>query len=654
MHGERRPSPYVGRRPFRGADQYRFFGRADEARRVADLWLTERLTILTSVAGAGRTSLLNAGIIPLVESSDIDILPVGRGYRGTAFPLAALAEQNPHTLALLSNWSPGDHEVQLAALGVYDFLRKRPAKYDRLGHPVPLLAAIDQIEEILAPRPGSHWEAFAADLVTALKELPHLRLLLSVAEDYRAELTQSLRRLWDGEPATVTLGQLPADAALHAVRSPAAESDRSYAPGVAETLVESLTGADGDIDAALLQVVCAGLWAALPESARAVTARDLTGLVGPVLEEFCADVITAVAVDQVLPVAELAGWLREAFVTGAGAGAPVRVPEGPEPVASMPPEVLRALRARHLLAVGWDGGSRWYELRHQSLTRALLRVSARDPRVLEAAVQPRPVDYLRAAEGAMTAGDLDRAEGHAGEALRMGGQEPDVRVCGEAESLLGNVAYARGNPAAAELRYRAAAGIFEILQDTPAVAGLLAAIGKVLLAQGRPAQAVDYLHSAAGRLPNDVTVQTGLAWALWHAGQRRAAVEVLTSVLAIDGGAPAALRARGEILADMGDAEGALRDLDRIRPSESASTLAAHGLALAMTSGPSAADPKIGAALSRAPDSGPVLLYAARAAALGEQPDVAADLARRAVNARDPAVPAHQRQQALTLLGQAD
>jgi tetratricopeptide (TPR) repeat protein len=103
------------------------------------------------------------------------------------------------------------------------------------------------------------------------------------------------------------------------------------------------------------------------------------------------------------------------------------------------------------------------------------------------------------------------------------------------------------------------------LQDDPAVARLLAAIGKSLRAQGRGAEAVDELRAAVGRVPNDLTVQTELGRTLWQLGHQQAAIAVLTGVLAIDGNAPEALRARGEIFADMGDAENALRDLDRVR-----------------------------------------------------------------------------------------
>jgi tetratricopeptide (TPR) repeat protein len=123
-------------------------------------------------------------------------------------------------------------------------------------------------------------------------------------------------------------------------------------------------------------------------------------------------------------------------------------------------------------------------------------------------------------------------------------------------------------------------------------------------------------------------------------------------VLAIDGNAPEALRARGEFLADVGDAESALRDLDRVRRRQRPSARAARGLALATLHNRGSADQEIDTALSEAPDSGPVLLYAARVAALDGDPAMAADLARRALAATDPPLPPHQREAALRLLNQ--
>ena len=189
------------------------------------------------------------------------------------------------------------------------------------------------------------------------------------------------------------------------------------------------------------------------------------------------------------------------------------------------------------------------------------------------------------------------------------------------------------------------------MRDTEAVASHLAAVGQTLLAQGQPAEAVQTLQAAVDRIPHDLLVQTELGWALWELGQARAAVAVLTGVLAIDRGNPDALRARGEILADLGDARDALRDLDRVEQHDRPSTRAARGLARAEP-GDRGGDGEIEGALAAAPRNGPVLLYAARTEALGGNKVAALELTRRALNATDPAPPPHQREAALALLGQ--
>ena len=117
----------------------------------------------------------------------------------------------------------------------------------------------------------------------------------------------------------------------------------------------------------------------------------------------------------------------------------------------------------------------------------------------------------------------------------------------------------------------------------------------------------------------------------------------------MDGHSADALRARGEILADLGEAEKALRDLDRVRRPRWPSVQAARALALATLRRPGAADEEIGAALTEAPDNGQVLLYAARVGALGGDRVMAANLARRAEAADNPALSPHQLEQARKL-----
>jgi tetratricopeptide (TPR) repeat protein len=657
--------PYVGGRPFTRDDSAVFFGRAAEIAEVAELWRRHRLTVLFGASGVGLTSLVRAGLAPRGTDLSVDVLPVGRISQGSVFPVAALPEHNPHTLALLSTWSPDEPQTRLADLTIVDFLRKR-RRYtrhpDAYGRARVLLSVIDQAEELLTGQleGGRFSAAFIDELAEALAEISELHVLFCVRSDYKGDLVARLASSGCAVGAQFELRALSPAAALEAVRLPSANAGRPMATGVAEEIVARLTDAGdrdaGEVPPALLQGVCTRLWRAVPEHVHETTDLELhrLGGVGQLLADHCDRAVAAVSDDHGLSVEELWSWLREWFVTELGQRA--FVDEGLGTTRGMPNVVVRALRDRHLLTADLRAGSRWYALQHDCLVatvrQALGRLRGRALLARFPVREESQADLLGAAEAAIASGDLALARRHAERTLRDSSAQ-DLRLSADAESLLGNVAYGLGDMAEAEIRYRAAAVLAETLQDTPLVARLLAAIGRTLLVRGQHREAVEYLYGAVARIPADLTVQTELAWSLWHAGQQQAAVDVLTAVLAVDGSAPEALRARGEILADLGDAEDALRDLDRVRRDRWPSSRAARALALATLRRLTAAEPEIDDAISRAPDNGPVLLYAARVAALMRDPGIAAGLALRAVNAREPAVPPHQRREALRLIEMA-
>jgi tetratricopeptide (TPR) repeat protein len=547
---------------------------------------------------------------------------------------------------------------------VPDFLRRRNKRTDSYGRPLPVLAAIDQTEELFTDPTHRHRHLgpFIDELVEALDEHPNLHLLLLIRDSFRMDLSVYEHSL--GQESQVWFHLLPLipETAVEAVTGPLRGTDRSFAPGVAEELVDGLRTSEivnaagqqstvvaEDIEPTLLQVVCSHLWEALPEDIHIIAFRELNIYANVVrtLAEFCGRTLTAIADDRGLPVTELRTWLQRTFITELGRKSTVN--EELTSTAGMPNEVLRALENRHIIKAEHQAGSRWYELQHDRLIEPVRRL---DDTALGPVSQPEAAEHLRTAAEALAAGELALAQQQAERALRDSAAT-NLRLRAEVESFLGNIAHEQGKPTEAEARYRAAAPLFEVLQDTPAVARLLAAIGKSLLAQGRRAEAVDELRAAVDRVPNDLTVQTELGWTLWHQGQHVAAIAVLTGVLAIDGNAPEALRARGEILADMGDAERALRDLNRVRRQHRPTTRAARGVALATLSNQGAANQEIDAALIEAPDSGPVLLYAARVAMLSGNLTIAADLARRAIQAEEPPLPPHQREAALKLLDQS-
>jgi tetratricopeptide (TPR) repeat protein len=304
-----------------------------------------------------------------------------------------------------------------------------------------------------------------------------------------------------------------------------------------------------------------------------------------------------------------------------------------------------------LLSVRLRSGARWYELLADRLIQPLRDAVDEFPPGID------PVQHRAAAERALARGELDVAQRYAEVALRDSPQT-ELRLRAEIESLLGNIAAESGESAAAkaeaESHFRAAAGHFEMLRDTPAVASQLAAVGQMLVARQRAADAVDVLRAARDRAPSDPVIRTDLALALWGLGEGRAAVTVLNAVLAVDGGNTVALRARGEILAELEEKEAARQavlDLARVSLDERPATRAARGLALARLGDRSGADLEVDDAVTEAPWNGAVLLHAAQAKALNGDEDAAEELARRAVNASDPGLPAYHRAVARQLAG---
>ena len=58
--------PYVGPRPFERKDQTLFFGRDREADDLLSLVVAYEAVLFYAQSGAGKTSLINAGLLPFL------------------------------------------------------------------------------------------------------------------------------------------------------------------------------------------------------------------------------------------------------------------------------------------------------------------------------------------------------------------------------------------------------------------------------------------------------------------------------------------------------------------------------------------------------------------------------------------------------------
>ena len=71
-----RANPYVGPRSFQDGET--IYGRKREASKLLNLLIAERVVVLHSPSGAGKSSLLQAALLPLLREENFTVLPIMR------------------------------------------------------------------------------------------------------------------------------------------------------------------------------------------------------------------------------------------------------------------------------------------------------------------------------------------------------------------------------------------------------------------------------------------------------------------------------------------------------------------------------------------------------------------------------------------------
>ncbi len=69
-----RPNPYVGPRSFQTGEK--LFGRDGEIADLLDLLIARRIVLLYSPSGAGKTSLIQAGLMPPLPGEGFYVRPL--------------------------------------------------------------------------------------------------------------------------------------------------------------------------------------------------------------------------------------------------------------------------------------------------------------------------------------------------------------------------------------------------------------------------------------------------------------------------------------------------------------------------------------------------------------------------------------------------
>lgn len=384
-----RPNPYVGPRSLRAGE--RLYGRDGEVERLFHLLLAQRIVLLYSPSGAGKTSLLQAGLLPRLRAEGFHVHPVVRV--GTPPPAGSTGLDRYSLSALLSLEDDGVDELDMAALlrhSLASYLEGRRAER-REDPDAPEVLIIDQFEEILTtdPTATAARRAFFAGLGAALRDA-RVWLIASMREDYIAGLDPYRDALPTGLRATFRLDLLGREAALAAVRGPAEAAGVRFEPDAAGALVDDLRvvqvqGLDGSVttergphvEPVHLQVVCEGLWRRLGPDERTIGAGHLRALgdVDAALASYYDAQVEAAARASATPERTLRQWIGRRLVTAAGLR--TQVLQTPAATQGLANAALQALVDAHLLRTDTRRGMTWFELAHDRIVRPLIASNAR-------------------------------------------------------------------------------------------------------------------------------------------------------------------------------------------------------------------------------------------------------------------------------------
>jgi hypothetical protein len=371
-------NPYVGPASFTKEDSNRFFGRAAETRELASLVIARRAVLLYAQSGAGKTSLLQASLVPELERKRVATFPISR-VTGSA----DLSSANLYIENALANLFPGKPHGRTFEEAFGEVLSANAN-----GRSQPHLLIFDQFEEIYTfhPELTDQRTTFFEQLGQCLATYPQLSLLLSMREDYLADLEANAAMLPDRIRTRMRLERLGVESSLEAIRGPAALAEMPFAAGAAEKLVDNLrrirTGTPGTNGFALgqyvepvqLQIACRQLWAGIStDKSRKKTTIDADDIdkyarVDDALTQFYRDSLTAAKKSGVTE-RVLRRWFGERLITPAGTrGLAFRSDKDTE---GLPNEAVDILDHCHIIRTDLRGGKPWYELAHDRLVEPI-------------------------------------------------------------------------------------------------------------------------------------------------------------------------------------------------------------------------------------------------------------------------------------------
>lgn len=415
----RRDNPFVG--PESIPPGAAIYGRGRETTSVLNMLVAERIVLLYSPSGAGKTSLVNAGLRPALIDDDFEVLPVASVRHELEQPDGTT--RNRYALSIMSSLEqrrPRSEQLspaELSRLTLHQYLRTRT---DLDGHPGNEVLVVDHFEDVLRvdPLDLDAKQEFFTELGEALADR-RLWALFVMREDYLAALDPYLRLVPRHFQAQYRLDLLRPDSARQAIVKPIEAAGVRIDDDAVTRLLADLRRVNvlqGDevrtaespyIEPVQLQVTCHRLWESLDPGQTRIRVSDVESLgdVDSALRTYYRASVAKVAHESGVPERSLREWFQHDLVTPNGLR--TQVITGPGGTG-----VLDRLVATHLLRAEERHGAIWYELSHDRLVQPVAADNARwaDENLTEFERAAQLWDRQRRPDGLLLADDALAAE----------------------------------------------------------------------------------------------------------------------------------------------------------------------------------------------------------------------------------------------------
>ncbi len=374
--------PYKFLSSFQEDDEEIFFGRKDETRKVFSLVVSHRLLVLHGPSGNGKTSLINAGVIPRLKREGYAVLvrralkEPGLEIREGLIEMLRAAEVKKTE----GDKTSGEWMVGVMSAPLSHFLAELSRALDK-----PLVIFLDQFEEFFLRFPKKARSFFAGELGQIVKDRSlKVKFVLSLRNDFLSHLSEFKSKIPEIMHQEFFLEGLAPDAMIDAIREPAALAGLSFEEGLIERILSDL-GTVGS-DPPQLQIVCDRLFDELGRGEKVFSMAHYDGvggakgILGSYLEHF---------IDSQTPaVRELGRQVLKALVTSSGTksvvSAELVVQETGRNQKAVERMLVSLVQARLVRKLSDDQGA-CFELSHEYLIEEIARWIEEKDKVLKRA-----------------------------------------------------------------------------------------------------------------------------------------------------------------------------------------------------------------------------------------------------------------------------